>query len=97
MGNEPTLPDAVARPQPAQRRAGEFQILAYKIPRSAQLARGEGYFMLTDRYGLPLSTRSTTKRDDHVLAVDRALTFYPGAAEAYDRVLPWPTRVRHRC
>jgi tetratricopeptide (TPR) repeat protein len=40
--------------------------------------------MLTDRYGLPLSTTSTAARDDYVLATDRALTFYPGAAEAYD-------------
>src|SRR5262249_9472258 len=43
--------------------------------------------MLTDRYGLPLSTTSTGARDDYVLATDRALTFYPGAAEAYDRAI----------
>jgi tetratricopeptide (TPR) repeat protein len=43
--------------------------------------------MLTDRYGLPLSTTSTAARDDYVLATDRALTFYPGAAEAYDRAI----------
>ena len=72
---------------PALRRAGEFQILDYKIPRSAQPGRGEGSFMLTDRYGLPLSTTSTAARDDYVLATDRALTFYPGAAEAYDRAI----------
>jgi hypothetical protein len=43
--------------------------------------------MLIDRYGLPLSTMSTAARDDYVLATDRALTFYPGAAEAYDRAI----------
>jgi hypothetical protein len=59
------------RPRAAQRRAGEFQILDYKIPRSAQSGRGEGCFMLTDRYGLPLSTTSTAARDDYVLATDR--------------------------
>src|SRR5215475_982453 len=72
---------------PAQRRAGEFQILAHTTPRSAQPGRGEGYFMLSDRYGLALSTTSTAARDDYVLATDRALTFYPGAAEAYDRAI----------
>ena len=58
--------------------------------------------MLTDRYGLALSTASTAARDDYVQAFDLALTFYPGAAEAYDRaiaadpVLPWPTGARRR-
>jgi len=75
------------RPRAAQRRAGEFQILDYKIPRHSLAAVGEGCFMLTDRYGLPLSTTSTAARDDYVLATDRALTFYPGAAEAYDRAI----------
>jgi hypothetical protein len=40
--------------------------------------------MLTDRYGLPLSTGSAAARDAYVEAADLALTFYPGAAEAYD-------------
>src|SRR5437763_3750352 len=43
--------------------------------------------MLTDRYGLLLSTTSTAARDDYVLATDRALTFYPGATEAYVRAI----------
>src|SRR6059058_6209131 len=43
--------------------------------------------MLTDRYGLGLSTASAAARDDYVHASDRALTFYPGAAEAYDRAI----------
>jgi tetratricopeptide (TPR) repeat protein len=43
--------------------------------------------MLTDRYGLALSTASAAARDDYVHATDRALTFYPGAAEAYDRAI----------
>ena len=43
--------------------------------------------MLTDRYALVLSTTSAAARDDYVVATDRALTFYPGAAEAYDRAI----------
>ncbi|MGE3784599.1 MAG: tetratricopeptide repeat protein, partial [Alphaproteobacteria bacterium] len=43
--------------------------------------------MPTDRYGLALSTASATARDDYVEASDLALTFYPGAIEAYDRAL----------
>ena len=43
--------------------------------------------MLTDRYGLELSTASTAARDAYVQASDLALTFYPGALEAYDRAI----------
>src|SRR5882724_10669134 len=43
--------------------------------------------MLTDRYNLAVSTASTAARDDYVHASDLALTFYPGAAEAYDRAI----------
>ncbi|HXC30539.1 MAG TPA: tetratricopeptide repeat protein [Stellaceae bacterium] len=43
--------------------------------------------MLTDRYGLDLSTGSTAAQDAYVQATDLALTFYPGAAEAYDRAV----------
>ena len=43
--------------------------------------------MLTDRYGLSLSTASAAARDAYVQASDLALTFYPGAAEAYDRAI----------
>jgi tetratricopeptide (TPR) repeat protein len=43
--------------------------------------------MLTDRFGLALSTASADARDDYVRASDLALTFYPGAAEAYDRAI----------
>jgi tetratricopeptide (TPR) repeat protein len=43
--------------------------------------------MLTDRYGLALSTASAAARDDYAYASDQALTFYPGAAEAYDRAI----------
>jgi tetratricopeptide (TPR) repeat protein len=43
--------------------------------------------MLTDRYGLGLSTISTAAQDAYVQATDLALTFYPGAAEAYDRAI----------
>lgn len=43
--------------------------------------------MLTDRYGLVLSTASAAARDSYVEGSDLALTFYPGAALAYDRAL----------
>ena len=43
--------------------------------------------MLTDRYGLALSTTSVAARDAYVEGSDRALTFYPGAARAYDRAI----------
>ena len=43
--------------------------------------------MLTDRYDLPLSTTSAAARDAYVQGCDLALTFYPGALEAYDRAI----------
>src|SRR5437763_5887570 len=43
--------------------------------------------MLTDRYGQALSTASADAGDAYVQASDLALTFYPGAAEAYDRAI----------
>jgi len=43
--------------------------------------------MLKDRYGLSLSTTSAAARDAYVEASDLALTFYPGAHEAYDRAI----------
>jgi tetratricopeptide (TPR) repeat protein len=43
--------------------------------------------MLTDRYGLSLSTTSAAARDAYVEGYDLALTFYPGATEAYDRAI----------
>ena len=43
--------------------------------------------MLKDRYGLDLSTASVEARDAYVEAADLALTFYPGADEAYDRAI----------
>ncbi|MBV9860473.1 MAG: tetratricopeptide repeat protein [Alphaproteobacteria bacterium] len=43
--------------------------------------------MRADRYGLPLTTYSAAAQDDYVRACDLALTFYPGAVEAYDRAI----------
>ncbi|CAN5304985.1 tetratricopeptide repeat protein [soil metagenome] len=43
--------------------------------------------MRTDRYDLPLSTTSAAARDAYVQGCDLALTFYPGAIEAYDHAL----------
>jgi len=43
--------------------------------------------MLKDCYDLALTTASAGARDAYVRASELALTFYPGAAEAYDRAL----------
>jgi tetratricopeptide (TPR) repeat protein len=43
--------------------------------------------MLPDRYGLCLSTTSGRARDAYVGGCDLALTFYPGAACAYDHAI----------
>ena len=43
--------------------------------------------MLTDRYGLPLSTASAAARDAYVEGCAAKLTMYPGAVEAFDRAV----------
>ena len=43
--------------------------------------------MLTDRYGLAVSTTLTAARDAYVEGVDLLLTVYPGAAAAFDRAI----------
>lgn len=43
--------------------------------------------MLTDRYGLALSTSSQTARDAYTQGCDLLLTLYPGAAAAFDRAI----------
>ena len=46
-----------------------------------------GNIMLTDRYGLGLSTSSPAARDAYVEGCDLVLTLYPGAAAAFDRAI----------
>src|SRR5207237_9434933 len=43
--------------------------------------------MLTDRYGLPLSTTSPAARDTYIEGCEAKLTMYPGAIEAFDRAV----------
>ena len=43
--------------------------------------------MLTDRYGLAVSTTVVAARDAYVEGVDLLLTVYPGAAAAFDRAI----------
>lgn len=43
--------------------------------------------MLTDRYGLAVSTTIAAARDAYVEGVDLLLTVYPGAAAAFDRAI----------
>jgi Tfp pilus assembly protein PilF len=43
--------------------------------------------MLTDRYGLPLTTASSAARDAYVEGCEAKLTMYPGALEAFDRAI----------
>ena len=43
--------------------------------------------MLTDRYGLLLSTTSSAARDAYVEGCQAKLTMYPGAIELFDRAI----------
>jgi tetratricopeptide (TPR) repeat protein len=43
--------------------------------------------MLTDRYGLPLSTASSPARDAYVAGCEAKLTSHPGAIAAFDRAI----------
>ena len=43
--------------------------------------------MLTDRFSLPVSTRSPAARDEYVQGCDLLLARYPGATEAFDRAI----------
>ncbi|MBV9376287.1 MAG: tetratricopeptide repeat protein [Alphaproteobacteria bacterium] len=43
--------------------------------------------MLTDRYGLLLSTTSSAARDAYVEGCEAKLTMYPGAIESFDRAI----------
>src|SRR5499425_3117777 len=43
--------------------------------------------MLTDQYGLLLSTTSAAARDAYVEACEAKLTMHPGAIEAFDRAI----------
>jgi Flp pilus assembly protein TadD len=43
--------------------------------------------MLTDRYGLPLSTTSPAARDAYIEGCAAKLTMYPGAIEAFERAV----------
>jgi len=43
--------------------------------------------MLTDRYGLPLSTTSPVARDAYVEGCQAKLTMYPSAIEAFERAV----------
>ncbi len=43
--------------------------------------------MLTDRYGLSLSTTSSAARDAYLEGCEAKLTMYPGAIQAFDRAI----------
>jgi tetratricopeptide (TPR) repeat protein len=43
--------------------------------------------MLTDRYGLPLSTTSAAAQAAYIEGCEAKLTMYPGAVEAFDRAI----------
>ena len=43
--------------------------------------------MVTDRYGLLLSTTSSAARDAYIEGCAAKLTMYPGAIEAFDRAI----------
>jgi tetratricopeptide (TPR) repeat protein len=58
-------------------------LMLERLPRK----REGGGDMLTDRFGLPVSTPSAAARDAYVEGVDLLLTVYPGAAAAFDRAI----------
>src|SRR5215472_7761989 len=61
-----------------------------RAPRRIVSLRGESVMrtcMLTDRYGLLLSTTSSAARDAYVEGCEAKLTMYPGALEAFDRAI----------
>ena len=43
--------------------------------------------MLTDRYGLAVSTASAAARDAYVEGCDLLMTVYPGASAAFERAI----------
>ena len=61
-----------------------WRTLPIQVPDTSDDGDGD---MLTDRYGLPLSTTITAARDAYVEGVDLLLTVYPGAAAAFDRAI----------
>jgi tetratricopeptide (TPR) repeat protein len=60
------------------RQGGSYRFEANVVTRTA---------MLTDRYGLLLSTTSSAARDAYVEGSEAKLTMHPGAIEAFDRAI----------
>ena len=58
---------------------------SHRVPPLLSCHRPDETIMLTDGYGLPLSTTSFAARDAYVEACEAKLTMYPGAIEAFDR------------
>src|SRR5687768_6580444 len=77
--------------EPAQRASrrtrGRFSRAVTRKLRQYPISPSGEVTMLTDGYDLPLSTASGAARDAYVEASHLALTFYPGAADAYDRAI----------
>src|SRR5579872_2073209 len=61
--------------------------IGQKLPAPGEDSGEGGGDMLTDRYGLALSTPVAAARDAYVEGVDLLLTVYPGAAAAFDRAI----------
>jgi tetratricopeptide (TPR) repeat protein len=66
---------------------GNLHSFGRHVARRARPSCGKLAAMLTDHYDLALTTASAAARDAYVQASSLALTFYPGAAEAYDRAI----------
>src|SRR3979490_1756043 len=71
------------------------QLIALVVQRAKNSERREAtprsiwgsVIMLTDRYGLALSTASPIARDAYVEGCSLVLTLYPGAVAAFDRAI----------
>src|SRR5829696_8828420 len=76
------MPRLLRRTQKAERREQYAQSGA-----SSDDTGDGGGDMLTDRYGLAVSTSVAAARDAYVEGVDLLLTVYPGAASSFDRAI----------
>src|SRR5947209_6935392 len=61
--------------------------LAPDFDQHYEFVTSSGPIMLTDRYGLRLSTASSAARDAYAQGCEAKLTMYPGALEGFDRAI----------
>jgi tetratricopeptide (TPR) repeat protein/DNA-binding transcriptional ArsR family regulator len=77
----------ISRSRPVLRCQQPRRAITLAVQGQGTAPRSRGNIMLTDRYGLGLSTSSPSARDAYVEGCDLVLTLYPGAAAALDRAI----------